>query len=660
MKLNVRNKILVSILPVFILALVVSGIIAYTVSSSIIIATEFKNMDTLVKGLNREIDSWLATQEMAIQVLSWDQDIITAASGGNSDALLGKLKKFSGEIGECENIFIATLDAKVTHSAEAKAIGMDLNLTKKYQENLQKSKNGELWISQPVESMATGKPVILITFPIKSENKVIAILGATISVTEFSEKIVAPIKIGTTGYIYITDSEGIIFVHPKKEVVLKEDIKKMDFGNKIFQQKNGDLEYLYQGVNKMSSFSENTRTGWIIIGTSTKEEFLTDVKIIKGYSIWVALISLVIAFTFVFLLAKRLVEPIREGLKFSQEIADGDLTKTIQARSEDEIGQLVKSLNEMSSRLNNIMHGINQAAEQVAASAEELSATSQNLANGATEQAANLEETTASIEELSTSIESNAENTKQASDFVYSAKQLSDQSLKIAETGMDKVQQMAQSMNNIKMSSREIAHVIEVIDDIADQTNLLALNAAIEAARAGEAGKGFAVVAVEVRKLAERSQVAAKDIAGKITQSIQMIDDGDKLAEDSKQGLLKIQDSAKDVAKALDQVTELVHAIANTCNEQSCGSKQISQAISQLDEVTQQNSSTSEESASASEELAAQAQALQSMVALFKLSTDQKMLAITNNVTPPSKKKDQSFISFSPVSRTADGFSEIQ
>ena len=193
-------------------------------------------------------------------------------------------------------------------------------------------------------------------------------------------------------------------------------------------------------------------------------------------------------------------------------------------------------------------------------------------------------------------------------------------------------------MNQIANYSKKIGDIITVINEIADQTNLLALNAAIEAARAGEMGKGFAVVAVEVRKLAERSQLAAKEITQMISESIQQIEGGVVLAGESGQSLEKIVDGMIKVSSSIQTVTNssqqqldriretarLVQEIASFCEEQAQGVEQINKAVVQLDQVTQQNSATSEESASASEELSAQAVALQEMVSRFKLRSGQQ------------------------------------
>ena len=333
------------------------------------------------------------------------------------------------------------------------------------------------------------------------------------------------------------------------------------------------------------------------------------------------------------LISRAITKPLELGVKAAQRVASGDLTAKIDVDSKDEIGVLASALNQMIDRTSEVISGIQQAAEQVSSGSEELSAASQNLANAATEQAASIEETSASIEELSSSIEQNSQNAKNTDEQVITATRMSDESLNIAQKGIEQVQALGISMKEIQESSAEIVNVIDLITDIADQTNLLALNAAIEAARAGEAGKGFAVVAVEVRKLAERSQVAAKDIAVKIEKSSLIIKEGSNMAEASNEGLSSIKESASNVAGALNEASQLVRDIADSTKEQSNGANQIQIAMQQLDQVTQQNSSTSEETASSSEELSAQAQTLQELVAMFKI----------NNSNSPSVVKNKSY-----------------
>ncbi len=319
-------------------------------------------------------------------------------------------------------------------------------------------------------------------------------------------------------------------------------------------------------------------------------------------------------------ITRMIVKPLQMGVQFAELVADGDLTQSIALDQKDEIGVLANALNSMTENLHNVMNQIQQAAEQVAASSEELSASSQSMANSATEQAANLEETSAAILELNASIEKNKESASNT-DGVSSKAALE------AEQGGNAVEKTVQAM-------KQIADKISIINDIADQTNLLALNAAIEAARAGEMGKGFAVVAVEVRKLAERSQQAAKEIIELANKSVATAEEAGMLINR--------------VVPSIKNATELVQEMSLRCMEQAESSEQIRSAMEQLDQVTQSNSATSEECASASEELSAQAVSLQELVSQFTLRTNNEK---KNWTKKSSKTSPRSFVSSSRAPR---------
>jgi methyl-accepting chemotaxis protein len=321
----------------------------------------------------------------------------------------------------------------------------------------------------------------------------------------------------------------------------------------------------------------------------------------EGRSATVMLASLVIASLVVGLgaaiwISFSIGRALGRAVGLAGAVADGDLSQTIPVASNDEIGDLVKSLNVMVEKLRQIVSEALTAAQNVSAGSQELSASAEQLSQGATEQASSAEEASSSMEEMAANVKQNADNANQT-------EKIAAQSAKDAEASGGAVGRAVEAMQTI-------AEKITIVQEIARQTDLLALNAAVEAARAGEHGKGFAVVASEVRKLAERSQAAAAEIGTLSTESV-------KVAQEAGSMLAKL---VPDIKKTADLVQEITAA----CREQDVGSAQINQAIQQLDKVGQQNASASEQVSSTSEELASQAEQLQSTIAFFRIDHGRK------------------------------------
>lgn len=253
-----------------------------------------------------------------------------------------------------------------------------------------------------------------------------------------------------------------------------------------------------------------------------------------------------------------------------------------------------------------LVASITAAAEQVDSGARLVADSSTSLSQGATEQAGSVEELTASLEEITAQTTQNAQSAQSANGLA--------QRIKLdAEAGNAQMQDMLSSMNEISISSDNIAKIIKVIEDIAFQTNILALNAAVEAARAGQNGRGFAVVADEVRNLAGKSSEAAKETSALIENSLQKVKVGAGIANDTAKSLDKI-------VSGITETSNLIASIATASNEQAAALEQVNEGIMQISQVAQSNAAVSEEGAAASEELSGQASSLTASVSIFKLS----------------------------------------
>ena len=302
-------------------------------------------------------------------------------------------------------------------------------------------------------------------------------------------------------------------------------------------------------------------------------------------------------------LMDAVVTPTREVQQVMQGLAEGDLGQTMDGEYAGEFASLRNATNSSISNLNNMVGEIRESADSIQSSSGEIAQGNADLSQRTEEQASSLEETASSMEEMTSTVKQNADNARQANQLASAAK---DQ----AEKGGSVVSNAVSAMSAINDSSKQIADIIGVIDEIAFQTNLLALNAAVEAARAGEQGRGFAVVAGEVRNLAQRSAGAAKEIKGLIKDSVEKVEEGSRLVDESGSTL-------EEIVNAVKKVSDIISEISAASDEQTSGIEEVNKAISSMDEMTQQNAALVEEAAAAGEAMNDQAKSLNELMDFF-------------------------------------------
>ncbi|MDD2564420.1 MAG: methyl-accepting chemotaxis protein [Salinivirgaceae bacterium] len=357
----------------------------------------------------------------------------------------------------------------------------------------------------------------------------------------------------------------------------------------------------------------------IVIGMKSTQN--AELTVILGM-----ILGVILAIVIGIILTRLISNPIILGVGFAQIIAEGDLT--IQADKDaldrkDEIGQLANSLQNMADKLKDVIGNVMTGSDNIATAGLQMSSGSQQLSQGANEQASSAEEVSSSMEQMAANIHQNTDNAKEAD--------------KISQLIQNGVQNVGAAATESLTSIKDIADKIKIINDIASQTNILALNAAIEAARAGEHGRGFAVVASEVRKLAERSKMAADEIVTLASVSVDLTQNASNLMGE--------------LVPEIEKSSKLIQEIAAASVEQNSGAEQVNSAIQQLNQVTQQNAAASEEIATNSEELSSQADQLKDIIGYFKvdnaklnkLGTQKKSYhAPIQNTKPPVRKNDAS------------------
>ncbi|WNG16970.1 methyl-accepting chemotaxis protein [Cystobacter fuscus] len=378
--------------------------------------------------------------------------------------------------------------------------------------------------------------------------------------------------------------------HLEREVALRRDV---DAGRVPLEQL---VEYVKEdkggkSMERMSSTSALFRQEVLEQRRRLLEETDAQTLSVSRMLVTGGVVGPVLAMLLAWLLSRSIVRPLNEAMGLTSKLASGDLTTAIEVRGRDEAARMMEGMREMVRRFGSVLGEVRGAVGSLSGASGQVAAAAQALSQGTSTQAASVEETTTSLEQLSASISQNAETSRQLE--------------AMAVKGAADAQESGQAVNETVEAMAAIAERISIVEEIAYQTNLLALNAAVEAARAGEHGRGFAVVASEVRKLAERSQKAAKEIGSLAGSSV-------KVAERSGRLL-------KELVPSIRKTADLVQEVAAVSREQAGGVAQMNRAMVQVDQVTQRNASAAEELSSTAEELAAQAESLQQMMTFFRV-----------------------------------------
>jgi len=597
------------------------------------------------KNAAENIGDWFNNHKTELALIASNPSVVS----GNVETMIPIFAAALKSVKGYDDIGYADLSGNSVNSK-----GFKINVADKA--FFQASVKGQSFVADPAISRATGHLVVQTSVSVKDGDKVVGVIFGPVLFESLSQMILE-VKVGQTGYAFVTQGDGLNIIHPDKAVAMKNNSltnpnaspEMRNLAERMTKGETGIITLNVQGVEMYTAFTPVPGKNWSLgISVPTREvsEAVSSLTIV---SLVTVIIVLSIAGVIIAWYARRLAKPIQTLEEAAKRIAGGDITQiNLGIVSNDEIGRLGQSFEKMTENLRGLIRKIMQATDQVAASSEELTASAQQSAaaanqvaqvitgvsTGAETQMKAVDHTSSVVEQMSAAVQQIAANTNAAAGT--SAKSAGaawegSQAVEKAVTQMGNIEKTvthsAQFVTKLGERSKEIGQIVDTISSIAGQTNLLALNAAIEAARAGEQGRGFAVVAEEVRKLAEQSQDAAKQIAALITEiqsntdkAVVAMDEGTKEVRVGAKVVNDAGQAFQDILKSVNEVSGQMREISAAVQQMASGSQQVVASVREIDIISkeaagqaQNISATTKEQSVTMEEIAASSQALVKM-----------------------------------------------
>lgn len=648
---SIKVKLMMTIGVMMVIALGVLAGFSYWKSSDLLSGQVEATLKFQAEAVSKDINLWLSSRQSEIETLANTEELLS----GNPQVILSYITREDKRFNLYDGIFVADINGNGYSSRGWKGSIAE----RKYFQQVMST--GKTIVSEALLNKSTGRLSVIVSAPVKKDGKIIGVIGANIPFNILNERIMNA-KAGDTGVNFVIQKDGFVIAHPNTDTVMKLNLLEdktisdsmRNLGKAMSGNETGFARYQYNGQDMIAGFTPVAGTDWSIAANIQESELGSKLNSLTRIFLILTFIVLVVSVSIVYIITVRMIKPVEEIGKIAEQFAEGDLrVGKINITSQDEFGKLSKSFGKMAIKITDFIKKTQENAEKLADSSRELTTSAEQsaqasiqvaesineVATGAEKQVHAINDTWLIVEQMTAGIQQAATNTNSAAEKSAQTAETAKEGGKSVEKAVSQMTQIEETVNNsaqvvskLGERSKEIGQIVDTISGIAGQTNLLALNAAIEAARAGEQGRGFAVVAEEVRKLAEQSQDAAKEIANLISEiqrdtemAVVAMNEGTREAKIGTEVVTNAGCAFKEIMDLVADVSKEMNEISTTIQQLASGSQQIVVSVKEIDGISKKASEETQTVSAATEEQSASMEQISAFShSLAKMAQDLK------------------------------------